>query len=110
MQLRTICRVVIYPSLMRKQKVSNNISSMHIYPVAGISLPWYTKAIHHSQNACANIQTEIIPLELDRIKRYTEKGDLCKLDFALTTETYGARCRNVDFPIVMSVTKMYKYH
>ena len=56
---------------------------MHIYPVSGISLPWYTKAIHHSQNAKIPTQMEIVPLELDRIKRYTEKGDLCKLDFAL---------------------------
>ena len=67
----------------QSKKFPNNISSMHIYPVAGISLPWYTKAIHHSQNSRIPTQMEIVPLELDRIKRYTEKGDLCKLDFAL---------------------------
>ena len=67
----------------RKKFHINLSSSMHIYSVVGNSLPWYTKAIHHSQNAMVPTQMEIVPLEMDRIKRYTEKGDLCKLDFAL---------------------------
>ena len=55
-----------------------------VFTMVGHRLPWYTKPINHSQNALVPNQFGIVPLELDRIKRYTDKGDLSTLDMALT--------------------------
>jgi phosphopantothenate---cysteine ligase (ATP) len=61
-----------------------NMESMkRVYTMPGDRLPWYHKPINHSQNALVPTQHGIVPLELDRIKRYTMKGDISTLDRAL---------------------------
>ena len=80
------CFLSIIDALNKKYNVVNgNMKSMKmVFTMVGHRLPWYTKPINHSQNALVPNQFGIVPLELDRIKRYTDKGDLSTLDMALT--------------------------